>query len=539
MVPLGESGCQLPVASCQLIARRASRLVCTSLVAAALSALPLHAQRPAAAYIPLDDPAATIVDALVVRGALPALSSLERPYRARDVRVAVEAALSDSVRSALVPVRWLRAALGAARRYDLAPDSADDRLHVGAEVVPYVTAQTTGRRELMLADSAGRGAYPGADFRFALQSPVFVGVSRLRIDRALKADPEFVGKSDRIIAARIEDAYLATRWRYVALDLGRLSRNWGPSPLHGLQLGHYADSYDHLQLVLGVDRLHMTTLVARLDDRRVAADTIAQRWFAVHRLAGRWRGLEMAAAEAVVYGGPARGFDLMLANPFGFYDLAQYDEHKSLNVSYAVDLTLRTTRRGTFAAQLLADDFQVDRCAVNCKEPPSFGGTLSAEGVPLPLPSGAAAFASYTRVDNLTYRTILPWERYESLGLGLGHGQSDYDELRAGVELAPPSGGPLRLYGAFRRQGQGDFHLPFPLPSQYPQTPELFAGVVERVRRVGAQWTTSGRVSLSADVGYQSTSNADHVAGRSRSGFEGRVKLSLTPALRFAGAVDD
>ena len=539
MVPLGESGCRSSVASRRSIARRALRLVCTSLVAAALSGLPLHAQRPASAYIPLDDPAATIVDALVVRGALPGLSALERPYRARDVRVAVEAAMADSARSRLVPARWLRAALGAARRYDLAPDSADDRLHVGVELVPYVTAQTTGRRELMLADTAGRGSYPGADVRFALQSPAFVGVTRLRVDRSLKADPEFVGKSDRAVAARLEDAYLAARWRYVALDIGRVARNWGPAQLAGLQLGHYADSYDHVQLTLGVDRLHLTSISARLDDRRYAADSVAQRFFAAHRLAVRWRALEIAAGEAVVYGGPSRGFDLGLSNPFGFYDLAQYDEHKSLNASYGFDVALHTAGHGLFTVQLLVDDFQLDKCDSACKEPPSLGGTLSAEGLPIPIGVGSAGFASYTRVDNLTYRTVLPWERYESFGLGLGRGQSDYDELRAGVELAPPLGGPLRVYAALRRQGQGDYRLPFPLKSQYPQTPTIFAGVVERVRRVGAQWSTTGRVSLSADVGYQATANADHVAGKSRSGFEGRVKLSLTPALRFGGAVSD
>ncbi|HEX8851059.1 MAG TPA: hypothetical protein VF761_16135 [Gemmatimonadaceae bacterium] len=481
---------------------------------------------------------ATVIDALVVRGALPGLSALERPYRARDVRAAVEGAMADSARAQLAPQRWLRAALAASRRYD-AGDRADSALTLGAELVPFVTAQSTGRRELMLADTTSGGVYPGADVRVGLQSPAFVGVSRLRLDRSLRADPEFTGKSDRVIAARLEEAYLAARWRWASLDVGRVARNWGPAPLHGLQLGHYADSYDHLQLVLGVDRLHLSTIVARLDDRRVASDTVAQRWFAAHRLAGRWRSLEIAAAEAVVYGGPARGFDLMLANPFGFYDLAQYDEHKSLNVSYTVDVALRTARHGTFAAQLLADDFQVDRCAVNCKEPPSFGGTLSVEGVPVPSGMASAAFASYTRVDNLTYRTILPWERWESLGLGLARGQSDYDELRGGVELAPPIGGPLRLYGAFRRQGEGDFHAAFPLPTQYARTPEIFAGVVEKVRRVGAQWSTSGSVSFSADIGWQATSNADHVPGRSRSGFEGRMKLSLTPALRFATSVHD
>jgi hypothetical protein len=328
----------------------------------------------------------------------------------------------------------------------------------------------------------------------------------------------------------MEDAYIAARWRWVSLDAGRLARNWGAAPFDGLQLGHYADSYDHVQLVLGADALHLTTIVARLDDIRVATDTVAQRYLTLHRLAGRWRKLELAATEAVIYGGPARGFDPGLANPLSLLNLAQYDEKKSLNASYGLDVALRTLSRGLWSGQLLVDDFQLDHCGAVCREPASLGGTLGVEA--LPLPTGrAVGFASWTRLNNLTYRTLSRWERYTSLGLSLGRGQVDYDELRAGVELAPPLGGPLRLYGALRRQGAGDYRLPFPAIAAYPQTPTIFAGVVERVTRVGAQWSSGERIAFTADVGWQRATNADHVAGRSRSGVEGRVKLSVRPLL--------
>ena len=503
--------------------------------------LAADADAQAPVYIPLDDPAAAIVDALVARGALPSLSAIERPYLASSVRDALDTALARSDRGAaslVAPRRWYEAASRAARRYSpsqvgaAASDSTvRQRALVGtAELEPFFTAQTTGRRELMLGRTPG-GGYPGADVRLGVQVANFAAVSRLRIDRSLKADPEFAGKKDRSIASRMEEAYLGARWRYVTLVSGRVARNWGPAPLDGLQVGSYADSYDHLYFRLGVDALNLTSVVARLDDISIGADSTAQRYFTAHRLAIRWRGLDVAATEAIIYGGSGRGFEPSLANPASLLNLAQYTDHQAMNVSYGLDAALRTNGRGLYAAQFLLDDFQLDKCGTNCEEPPSTGMTLVAEAVP--TGTSARAFGSYTRVANLTYRAPNPWERYTYLGLGLGRGQSDYDELRGGIELAPPLGGPLRVYGAFRRQGAGDYRLPFPAPSQYAATPAIFAGVVERVERVGAQWTSAGRLALTTDIGYQRATNADHVTGRTRSGFEGRVRVALMPALSF------
>ena len=502
-------------------------------VVALLTPVVAHGQGPV--YLPLDDPATAYVDALVARGAFPRLSALEHPYLAADVRAAVDSALGAADGRLVAPEAWYREAKRVAERYAPADSATDPDLHASVWLTPYVTAQTTGRRELMLADSSGSAA-PGADLRATLGTQTFVAVTRLRIDRALKTDPEFVGKKDRSVTARMEDAYLAARWRFIMLSAGRVARNWGPAPFAGLQVGNYADSYDHVFLRLGVESLHLSSIVARLDDMRLGTDTVAQRYFTAHRLSARWRNLEVAASEAVVYGGIARGFEPSLANPLTLLDLLQYTERKSLNVNYGLDVALRTTR-GLYVGQLLLDDFQIDRCGVVCKEPASIGYTVLAEA--MPLVGTARSFASYTRVTNLTYRSANPWERYTSFDLSLGRGQSDYDEARAGVELVPPLGGPLRLYVAYRRQGEGDYRKSFPPVADNPTTPLIFAGVVTRVTRVGAHWTRSGRVSVTSDVGYNRVTNAEHVAGRADSGFEGRIKLSIAPLLSLNTLVHD
>jgi hypothetical protein len=414
--------------------------------------------------------------------------------------------------------------------------ASPDELRASVWLTPYLTAQTTGRRELMLADGPSAGL-PGADIRVAFGGSAYAAVARLRVDRALKTDPEFIGKKDRSLTARMEDAYLSGRWRFAELSFGRVARNWGPAPLDGLQVGHYADTYDHAYLRLGVESLHLSTIVARLDDMTIGTDSVAQRYFTAHRLAVRWRRLEIAASEAVVYGGIARGFEPSLANPLSVLDLLQYNERQSLNVSYGLDAAWRTATHGLYVGQLLLDDFQIDRCGIRCKEPASVGYTLLAEGVP--LAGDARSFASYTRVTNLTYRSANVWERYTSFDLSLGRGESDYDESRVGIELAPTLGGPLRLYGAYRRQGEGDYRKPFPPVADNPTTPLIFAGVVTRVTRAGAQWTTSGRISLTADMGYNWVTNADHVSGRRDDGVEGRIRVSITPAIALLTVLND
>jgi hypothetical protein len=44
---------------------------------------------------------------------------------------------------------------------------------------------------------------------------------------------------------------------------------------------------------------------------------------------------------------------------------------------------------------------------------------------------------------------------------------------------------------------------------------------------------------VSADVGYNWVRNAAHVTGRHDDGFEGRIKMSISPLVGFATQVKD
>jgi hypothetical protein len=488
---------------------REVRCILMALVALAASASPMKAQ--GSVYVPLDDPAYVYIDALQSRGYLRTLPLLERPHTASAI---VRAIAADSSRL----IEWHRKLAERVALLRPQVDAVDDSsLRVMVAPGLRAVAQTSGQRELMRADSSS-GAFPGASVRAAAAGGNVIAAARLMADNRLGDDPEFVGKTDRWVRGRMEEAYIAGQWRLGELFFGRMTRNWGPPELQGLQVGSAAYSYDHAFLRFGPDAFHVSSIVARLEPYGTT-----QRYLAVHRLAGRLGNVELAAAESYLYTGAGRGMSFSLSNPLNLYNLAQYNEAESGNVAYSLEGAWRGPL--LVSAQLFVDDFQVDDCDPMCQEPSSLGYTVSFRGIP--LPALHRAFASYTRVSNLVYRTPDSTERYASFGVSLGRAFADYDELRAGVDVGAVRLPPVQVYVAYRRQGEGDYRRPFPAPSEYASTPGFLAGRVERVARLALSGrSASGDLSVSWDVGV----NRHSISGVSRTDPEGRVAVSWEPS---------
>ncbi|MBA3646860.1 MAG: hypothetical protein H0W63_11885, partial [Gemmatimonadaceae bacterium] len=254
------------------------------------------------------------------------------------------------------------------------------------------------------------------------------------------------------------------------------------------------------------------------------------RYLSVHRLALRHATWEVGASESFLYTGAGRGFEPTLSNPFNIFALSWRNERTDGNLAMGLDGLWRTRRFGNLGWQILLDDLQIDKCDTICHEPSSYGASVTMEG--LPLHGDHRAFASYTRVSNLAYRTPNPAERYDVFGVGIGRGFSDYDEARIGADVAIFKTAPLRIYGAFRRQGEGDYRKAYPPFASYTATPGIFSGVVTKVARIAVSGAAHYRsFESSADIGVNHEANADHVIGRSRSELAGRIKMSWVPRL--------
>ncbi len=492
--------------------------------ASLLVAAPLSGQR---ALLPLDDIAYTYIDALQARGMLRELPIIERPYSVGAVRAAVTAA-----RGALRDggsARWLSAIEAAADKYAPGVTDADSGMFA-ASLAGYGVAQTSGTRDLMQSDRVNTLA-PGFTIRALLQSGPFTGAMRVLADRRMRVDPEFLGRRDRVLAGRAEEAYLGVGSRFATLQVGRVARSWGLPGQLGLMLSNGAYSYDHLYVRLGGDKVHLASVVTKLDDEflNFTTDTLAQRYFAAHRLGARLGQFEIGISESAVHGGVGRSFDPTLANPAAPIFLSQYSDGKTINVGFGADALWRGPQGLMLGGQLFVDDFQIDDCDL-CGEPPGIAVALIADG--LRLPKGVRGFAAYTRVNALTYRAPDRFERYTSRNVGLGQRNSDFDEFRAGFDIGPLLAMPVRFYAAFRRQGEGDYRLPYPALEDRATWPSIFEGVVIKTFRVAA--STAFRVAsgfeITADAGINRTSNDQRVPGAVKTRGEGRLRVAFEPA---------
>jgi hypothetical protein len=135
-------------------------------------------------------------------------------------------------------------------------------------------------------------------------------------------------------------------------------------------------------------------------------------------------------------------------------------------------------------------------------------------------------------VNALTYRAPERYERYTSQSVGLGQRNSDFDELRAGLDLGPMLPAPLRVYAAYRRQGEGDYRLPYPPLAQRSAWPTIFEGTVVRTVRVAASTAVhlAPGIEITADAGINRTWNDERVAGAVRTRAEGRIRVALEPS---------
>jgi hypothetical protein len=230
-----------------------------------------------------------------------------------------------------------------------------------------------------------------------------------------------------------------------------------------------------------------------------------------------------------------RGIEFSLVNPLNVYALSWRNEKTDGNLSFGGDAAWRSKKLGTLSAQLLIDDIQIDRCDTVCHEPSAYGFTLSGEG--LPLIGDQKFFASYTRVSNLAYRTPNVAERYAIYNVGLGRGFSDYDEMKAGVDVALIPRTPLKLYVARRRQGEGDYRVLYPDKSLYATTPGFLDGLVWTTNRAGVSGATMiGRdFEFVFDGGVNQSTNRFHIPGLDQTKLEGRAKVIWVPrwSIRF------
>jgi hypothetical protein len=467
-------------------------------------------------YLPIGSWATPYVEHLIRAGVLQGLDPLTRPLKRADLARAVAAvdttALARAVRSNLRLLAW---------ELEERPDTVRWKLDGGVSLLGASDASRWAWRPAK--DSAG--VYPRADLAFSLEMPHFAFVTHPAADNRLRHDPEYIGKKDRFVAGRNDEAYLIGSWKYFEAFFGIADRNWGSPDVEGLILSTAPYAYDHLFLRLGPRRLRLEMLVTQLNDLPPWADSVGQqqgtplarRFLSLHRLvvvpSDR---VAFSLSEAMLYaneGGLNRSFEPWYLNPLNLWLLAQYQGKTTGNSLLAGDVTWQARPDLRFFGQLYLDDIQVDRSQKSDREPSGYGFTLNASGGAM---GGAVSWtAFYTKVTNVAYRTPANQEQYSSDSVGLARSHDDYDQLTTKVTAAPALRALVTGEVTYIRQGQGTIGTHYPAVSQYADSLWFLTGVVERTLRLAAQanWTPVPGVNLSADVGRHLIWNANHVQG--------------------------
>jgi hypothetical protein len=298
--------------------------------------------------------------------------------------------------------------------------------------------------------------------------------------------------------------------------------------------------YDHLFVRLGPRRLRLELLATQLNVLPAwDSSFVARRFVSVHRLVAIPSDrLALSISEASLYadlGAPSRSFEPWYLNPANLWYLASSNGVGPQNALWAADVSWKTRGGVRLAAQLYADDIQVDRKTPHDRKPEELGWTLSATGG---VGAGLISWSAfYTRVDALDYRTANRQEQYTVHGLGLARNNSDYDQLTARATLAAAPRALVTGELTYIRQGQGDFRLPYPPDSAFSDSLILHTGVVEGTVRLAAQgaWTPVAGVDLSTDVGVHFIRNTGHVAGVRETRLVWRIRAEIRR--RWTGAI--
>lgn len=448
-------------------------------------------------FIPLGSRLDRLAVWAIEAGALPALDPLTRPFRFGDVRRASErvdtAGLAPAARRAAA---WLRDEVA----------SCGDSTALVAEV--GIRAYRNGRRDSFRTSDSG-GVSPAGGLRVVLARGPIVAVVNPAFENRLKDDPEYTGYTPRLIAGRMQEAYIAYTADRGDLFYGRIARNWGPALFDGLLLSPSAYATDELAGRLRIGRFELLALGKRLDDRDTTAVVPYNRWFLAHRLSvDAGRGVWLALSETGVYGGPGQPLNPLFHAPLNVALLSGFnDGPANLNSLVGADALIPIRHGARLGLSLYLDDISIDRKTLTDRRPTAYGVTavltaaLPSEPVHLTL--------GYTRVSSLAYRNSFdPKLEYSVLGVGIARNFSDYDQVLVRIDMQPSPAWWAVLDLSYLRQGAADFRQPFPPDSVLAQRGQGFL-VAPVSRTPGARFAVAGTlgsgVTLRGELGATRT----------------------------------
>jgi hypothetical protein len=473
-------------------------------------------------YIPLDDPRLRLLEHLIARGDVEDPSPHVRPLLERDVLNALRSAARDTTTASgkmagqllrawqlpLSDAGWWRVQANAggqiysqARREHLQPLPIDN-----VDIQPYVDG----------------GAAAG-------QGPL-VGAVRLAYEPRIADDPDYrrvgLGGGSWKDRGRFVEAYIAGQVGWLGLHSGQVQRNWGPAGLVGIPISNYAYPRTDVGLFIGNRKLRYQMLRAPLYDG--TGPGIGRRWFSAARL--DWqvlKGLDVALWESsILVRSRSRSIDAAVVNPFYVATFGRWFKlGDDYNTIVGSDVTWRPIPRMMLQAQLAIDD--MSNYGPN-PYPDRYGLGLLAAGA---VGASMSWRASYAMNSSLAYTSPDRVKSFTQSGVGIGRNFIDNDLYTISLTMPLHANWLIVPEAQVLRQGEGNVERPWPPADSATATPLLWIGTRRDTYQVGVgvvgyMRAPAGDIKLSAQAGYQLSSNAFHVGGKSESRFVGRLQLT-------------
>jgi hypothetical protein len=322
----------------------------------------------------------------------------------------------------------------------------------------------------------------------------------LDVDSRNKDDLDYRGKTDRIAAGRLSEAYCQIDWKYGFFRLGRLSRSWGPFPDRSLVLSSNAHSFDGMEFKVASPLFEFRDLFAAFpyDNSSVDAEgNNVNRYLTVHALnlmLGRFG--EVGFFESMLFSRGGGWPDFQLINPFSLYTVINTNGEGNGNLMIGLQWNIHPFLDNlSIKGQLLVDDFQVDNKILMDQEPTHWGADMGAYVSDfLPLKKRHFISLEYRYLSRWLY-TVNPLDmqggqRYSYLGRSLGEETNDNDRVHASFFIAGDDRFAVTFGLSLNRQGENSLwsrwknfskdSLGAPLALGYRTEPKFPSGVVER-----------------------------------------------------------
>ncbi len=351
--------------------------------------------------------------------------------------------------------------------------------------------------------------------------------------KAGKQGGEFDGrKSWRGFSGRSDQVYIRYSGQRSHLQIGK-DRLW-----MGLGLVMSGgNSFERIQAEYRFNRNIKLFFFTGQIDKTFDSAVVYNRFLAGHRAEFSIGGLQLGLSEIAIYGGQGRYIEPYYFLPLYVFQAEQLNQTLTDdNIIWDMDIkAIKPPFR--FKAELMVDDFQIDRETESDREPTEAGFAAQADWAWMDRPLMITTGAKYQMVTNWTFNQPGSWNRFllNGLPLGLEYG-NDYQNISMETVMLGKRGrGGLEIY--LLRKGEGTIETDWTEPwiNDPDWKPKFPSGTIESrlgvkteisycLKRMAANGIGGGcLVNIGAD--WARVKNRGHLPGQS--GTDWNIRLGI------------